>query len=183
MKIRRVVTGHDESGKAVFVDDRELDPITVSLSPGAEYHRLWGGNEAPHFPDDGSLPDSDPFFPPVGGYRFLTFVVPPGHRQEAGEPPDPATIEAGMVEMQERLPGLADHMEADAPGMHTTATIDFEIVLEGEVWLELDDGAEVHLKPGDAVVQNGTRHAWRNKGDVPARLVAFIVGAHHAKVG
>ena len=56
MKIRRVVTGHDEAGKAVFVDDREVEPITVALSPGAEYHRLWGGNDAPSFPDDGSPP-------------------------------------------------------------------------------------------------------------------------------
>jgi mannose-6-phosphate isomerase-like protein (cupin superfamily) len=182
MKIRRVVTGHDEAGKAVFVEDRELEPLTVSLSPGAEYHRLWGGNEAPSFPDDGSPPDQEPFFPAVGGYRFLTFQVPPGHRQSAQPDPSPSELEAGLAELDAKLPGMADHMEADAPGMHTTATVDFEIVLEGEVWLELDDGAEVHLKPGDAVVQNGTRHAWRNKGDVPARLVAFIVGAHHARV-
>lgn len=181
MNIRRVVTGHDEHGKAVFVDDCEVEPITISLSPGAEFHRLWGGNEAPRFPDGGALPASDPYFPPVGGYRFMTFLVPPGHRQSA-EVPDAAAIEAGMVEAEERLPGLASHMEPDAPGMHTTATIDFEMVIEGEVWLELDDGAEVHLKPGDTVVQNGTRHAWRNKGDVPARLVGFLVGAHHDNV-
>ncbi len=182
MKIRRVVTGHDERGRAVFVDGREVDPITVSLSPGAEYHRLWGGDEPPSFPDDGSPPSAHAFFPPLSGYRFLVFTVPPGHRQTAGPEPSPSEIEAGVAELDEKLPGLRDHMEPDAPGMHTTATIDFEIVLEGEVWLELDDGAEVHLRPGDAVVQNGTRHAWRNKGDVPARLVAFLVGAHHANV-
>ena len=96
--------------------------------------------------------------------------------------PSAEEIAAGLAEMDDKLPGLRDHLEPDAPGMHTTATIDFEIVLEGEVWLELDDGAEVRLQPGDAVVQNGTRHAWRNKGDVPARLVAFLVGAHHAAV-
>jgi mannose-6-phosphate isomerase-like protein (cupin superfamily) len=183
MKIRRVVTGHDEAGKAVFVDDREVEPITVALAPGAEYHRLWGGNEAPSFPDDGAPRDSEPFFPGVGGYRFLVFQVPPGHRQGAtAAVPSAEEIEAGLAEMDDKLPGLRDHLEPDAPGMHTTATIDFEIVLEGEVWLELDDGAEVRLQPGDAVVQNGTRHAWRNKGDVPARLVAFLVGAHHAAV-
>jgi quercetin dioxygenase-like cupin family protein len=152
----------------------------VSLVPGAEYHRLWGGNEAPSFPDDGAPRPSDPFFPPLGGFRFLIFQVPPGHRQAAG--PSPAELEAGLVEMEERLPGARSHFEPDAPGMHTTATIDFEVVLEGEVWLELDDGAEVRLRPGDTVIQNGTRHAWRNKGDVPARLVAFLVGAHHANV-
>jgi quercetin dioxygenase-like cupin family protein len=87
-----------------------------------------------------------------------------------------------MAEFEAALPGLAGHMEPDAPGMHTTATIDFEVVLDGEVWLELDDGVEVHLRPGDTVVQNGTRHAWRNHGDEPARLAVFIVGAHHDRV-
>jgi quercetin dioxygenase-like cupin family protein len=65
--------------------------------------------------------------------------------------------------------------------MHTTATIDFEVVLEGEVWLELDNGAVAHLRAGDTVVQNGTRHAWHNRGTLPARLAVFIVGAHHAR--
>lgn len=183
MTMRRVVTGHDESGKAVFVQDDAVDPTTIALSPGAEYFRLWGGNEAPSFPDDGTRPATDPFFPPVGGYRFLVFVVPPGHRQTASGPsPTPEELAAGLAEMESELPGMRDHMEPNAPGMHTTASVDFEIVLEGEIWLELDDGAEVHLKAGDAVVQNGTRHAWRNKGDVPARLVAFLVGAHHERV-
>ena len=64
--------------------------------------------------------------------------------------------------------------------MHTTDTIDFEVVLEGTVVLELDDGAEVTLHPGDTVVQNGTRHRWKNPGDSPARLALFICGAFHA---
>jgi len=55
-------------------------------------------------------------------------------------------------------------------------------VLDGTVILELDDGAEVTLRPGDTVVQNGTRHRWRNPGDVPARLALFVVGAEHANV-
>ncbi|MDZ4265161.1 MAG: cupin domain-containing protein, partial [Mycobacterium sp.] len=55
-------------------------------------------------------------------------------------------------------------------------------VLEGTVILELDDGAEVTLNPGDTVVQNGTRHRWRNPGDTPARLALFVCGAHHANV-
>ncbi|MFV0306986.1 MAG: cupin domain-containing protein, partial [Desertimonas sp.] len=167
MGMRRVVTGHDDDGKAVFADDREVEPATLTLVPGAEYYRLWGGNETPSFPDDGSLPASDPFFPPLGGYRFVIFTVPPGHRQEAGAGPTPEELADGLAEMDAALPGMADHMEPDAPGMHTTASVDFEIVLDGEIWLELDDGAEVHLKPGDAVVQNGTRHAWRNKGTTP----------------
>ena len=73
-------------------------------------------------------------------------------------------------------------MDPSDPGMHTTDTIDFEVVLDGTVVLELDDGAEVTLNPGDTVVQNGTRHRWKNPGDEPARLALFIVGASHAAV-
>jgi quercetin dioxygenase-like cupin family protein len=69
-----------------------------------------------------------------------------------------------------------------APGMHTTETIDFEMVFQGEIWLELDDGATMHLRPGDTVVQNGTRHAWRNNGTEIARFAVFICGAHHDRV-
>ena len=64
--------------------------------------------------------------------------------------------------------------------MHTTDTIDFKYVISGEVWLELDDGVEVHLKAGDTLVQNGTRHAWPNKGSEPCRMVGFVVGAHRS---
>jgi hypothetical protein len=107
------------------------------------------------------------------------FAVPPGHRVDT-QPPD--DIAAAAAEFEAALPGLASYLEPDAPGMHTTDTVDFEVVLEGEVWLELDDGVEVHLRPGDTVVQNGTRHAWRNHGDTTARLAVFLIGAHHDRV-
>jgi len=69
-------------------------------------------------------------------------------------------------------------MEPDNPGMHTTDTINFEYVISGEIGLELDNGKEVQLKAGDTVVQNGTRHAWRNKGSEPCRLVVCLIGAN-----
>jgi hypothetical protein len=177
MKIRRVVTGHDSKGKAVFASDTQVDAVTAALLPGSEFHRLWGGNRAPSFPDDGSLPDQNPYFPAVGGFRFGMFTLPP----ESQSRPVIEDMAAAAVELEATLPGLAGFMEADAPGMHTTSTIDFEVVLEGEVWLELDDGAVAHLRAGDTVVQNGTRHAWHNRGHKPARLAVFIIGAHHAK--
>jgi hypothetical protein len=179
MRVRRVVTGHDDDGKAVVASDTEVDGLQPALTPGAEFHRLWGGDEAPRFPDNGSSPPHHSYFPPVGGFRFGMFSVPPGHRQQ-GVPPD--DIAAALAEFEDAMPGLTGYMEPDAPGMHTTDTIDFEVVLDGEVWLELDDGVEVHLRAGDTVVQNGTRHAWRNHGDTTARLAVFIVGAHHERV-
>lgn len=180
--VRRVVTGHDAAGKAVFVSDTAVAPATPALLPGSAFHRLWGGDEAPRFPDDGSPPlgDGAAYFPPLGGFRFGLFTLPPASAPGPGPDLD---VPAALAEAEALLPGLLAHLEPDDPGMHTTATIDFEVVLSGEVVLELDDGASVHLRPGDTVVQNGTRHRWSNPGDVPATLAVFLVGAHHERVG
>jgi quercetin dioxygenase-like cupin family protein len=89
---------------------------------------------------------------------------------------------AGMADFEAEAPGLLRYMDLSDPGMHTTDTIDFEVVLEGTVVLELDDGAKVTLHAGDTVVQNGTRHRWSNPGDTTARLAVFMCGASHANV-
>jgi len=177
--VRRVVTGHDEDGNAVFVSDEDVAPVMTGLSSSASFHVLWNGDAAPTFPDDGSRPALTTYFPPVGGFRFGLFTLPP--RDEPPPGPD-VDIAAAVAELRATLPGLLDHMESGAPGMHTTATIDFEVVLSGEVVLELDDGATVHLRAGDTVVQNGTRHRWSNAGSAPATLAVFICGAHHERV-
>lgn len=180
MAVRRVVTGHDAEGKAVFVADDAVEPVTLSLMPGSEFVRLWGADAAPRFPDDGSMPPHHTYFPPLGGFRFGFFTVPPDGG--AGVPAD-LDVEAALAEFAERLPGLADYLEPDDPGMHTTPTVDCEVVLSGRVTLELDDGVKMELGPGDTVVQNGTRHRWSNPGREPAVLAVFICGAHHDNVG
>ena len=76
-----------------------------------------------------------------------------------------------------RLRGLADHFEKLDPAMHKTNTVDYAVVYDGEIWLELDNGETMHLKRGDVVVQNGTRHAWRNKGTRPVTMLFFFNGA------
>jgi quercetin dioxygenase-like cupin family protein len=180
MDIRRVVTGHDASGKSVFVSDDAVAPREPVLLPGSAFTLLWGGDEAPRFPDDGSMPDWHSYFPPVGGFRFSIFTLPAGTAEART---DQLSAEEAVADAEEKLPGLLAYMErGDDAGMHTTDTIDFEVVLEGTVILELDDGAEVTLNPGDTVVQNGTRHRWKNPGDTPARLALFVCGAHHAEV-
>lgn len=176
MGIRRVVTGHTPDGKAIVASDEVVAPVTVALAPGTEFYRLWGADTAPVFPDDGSPPAMPTYFPPVGGFRFGLFTVPPesdGRREQLD-------VAAALAEAEERLPGLMGHMERDTPGMHTTDTVDYEFVVSGEVSLELDDGQEVQLRPGDTVVQNGTRHRWRNRGDEPCVLVVVLVGAERA---
>jgi mannose-6-phosphate isomerase-like protein (cupin superfamily) len=176
MSVRRVVTGHDRDGKAVFVSDEQVDPVTVALRPDRAYHRLWGADQLPTFPDDGRPPEQHNYFPSVGGYRFGLFTVLPGTTSA----PDGLDRQAALAEMEEKLPGFLGHLEPDNPGMHTTDTVDFEVVLSGEVVLELDDGAEKVLRPGDAVVQNGTRHRWGNRGTEPAVLALVLIGAHRA---
>ena len=117
-----------------------------------------------------------------GGALVVSFALPAGavEAQSAAAVGAtwPATIDPGALaaEMEAKLPGLAAHMEPKHPGMHTTDTIDFEYIVSGEVWLELDEGVTAHLKAGDTVVQNGTRHAWRNKSTDPCVIVVFMVG-------
>jgi mannose-6-phosphate isomerase-like protein (cupin superfamily) len=168
-----VVTGVAADGTSVFVADEEIETATVRLMPGTEFHQVWGSDVAPTLPTDGAPPAATKFFPPVEGYRFLVWTIGP-----AGATLD-ADLDFGaaVAELETRLPGLIDHNELDNPGMHTTDTIDFDYVVSGEVVLELDHGAEVHLHAGDCVVQNGTRHRWTNPSSQPCTIVTALVGA------
>ena len=180
MDVRRVVTGHDAAGKAVFVSDEPVAPVVPDLLPGNEFHRLWGGDATPHFPDDGAPPDAPAYFPPVGGFRFGLFTIPPDDGRGV---PDGIDVEAALADLEAKLPGLASHMEPADPGMHTTATIDFEVVLPGRSPSSSTTAPRCRLEVGDTVVQNGTRHRWSNAGNEPAVLAVFICGADHDRVG
>ena len=179
MDARRVVTGHDAEGKAVFVSDELVEPVTLALLPGSEFHLLWGADSTVTFPDVGSKPVAERYFPPAGGSRFAFFTIPPDGG--AGVPTD-LDLGAALEEFEQKLPGMAEYLEIDNPGMHTTATVDYGVVLSGQATLELDDGAKVVLGVGDTYVQNGTRHRWSNTGDVPAVLAVMLVGANHRNV-
>ena len=179
MDARRVVTGHDAEGVAVFVSDEMVAPVTLALLPGSEFHLLWGADSTVAFPDDGTKPDAPRYFPPVGGTRFGFFTIPPDGG--AGVPAD-LDLGAALAEFDQKLPGMAEYLEVDDPGMHTTATVDYGVVLSGQATLELDNEAKVVLGPGDTYVQNGTRHRWSNTGDAPAVLAVMLVGAHHRTV-
>jgi len=88
---------------------------------------------------------------------------------------------AAATEFAELLPDMAAAREAEDPAMHRTDTIDHVIILDGEVWLEVDDQEEVLLQRHDIVIQNGTRHAWRNRSDKPVTLAVFMVSAERHK--
>jgi len=116
------------------------------------FHRLWGSDTTVSFPDDGSRPDGPSYFPPVGGFRFGFFTIPPDGG--AGAPAD-LDFDAALAEFEEKLPGMAEHLEPEHPGMHTTATVDYGIVLSGEPILELDDGVKLTLRPGTPTSRTG----------------------------
>jgi len=173
MHIRRLVTGQSATGQAVVVSDDRVAPITVGLLPGAEFHAIWGSDAPIALPSVGTRPSSPAWFPPTAGFRFGFVTLPPdANAVPSGPPPERA-----FVELAQKLPGMLEVLEPDHPGMHTTDTVDFGVIVAGEIWLELDDGAEVKLVAGDCVVQNGTRHAWHNRSDAPCLMAVCLLGA------
>lgn len=173
MNVRCVITGRNSSGKSVFVKDTAVAPVTLSLLPSFEFHRLWGADCIPTLPSDGTPSPHPSYFPPAGGFRFAFFTIPPG----TSKIPANTDLPAAFAEIQAKLPGMVEVLEPTHPGMHTTDTVDFDVVLSGEVYLELDDGAEVLLKAGDCVIQNGTRHAWQNRSSKDCIIAVTLIGA------
>jgi mannose-6-phosphate isomerase-like protein (cupin superfamily) len=158
MQVRQVVTGHDAKGRAVFARDEQVNATPI---PGLrELTFLWSADGPATYPNAGNNPAAPGIFPPVGGIRFLIATYSPEFDVAAPEATPEMHIEDG-----------------DKPGMHRTDTTDFAVLLSGNVVVELDDGAEVLLSPGDVLVQNGTRHRWRVVGDVPATTAVFLIGA------
>jgi quercetin dioxygenase-like cupin family protein len=177
--VRRVVTGHSGQRSAV-AGDHLVEPVVVSALPGHSWHRIWSQDQPPAGQEgqEGSPPGpGQAHFPPPGGLRFTIYTVPP-----QGTGPAAARTAEAERELERALPGRSWYMEAGQDGMHRTPTLDLICVLSGDIWLELDDG-EIHLRPGDCVVQNGTRHAWRNRSDAPCSMAVVLIGAGRAGHG
>jgi mannose-6-phosphate isomerase-like protein (cupin superfamily) len=165
--VRRVVTGHNDAGKAIFASDEEVD-----LGNGVV--GVWGADfKGLHYPDDGSKPaHEDELFPNPGGFRYVIVTLPPAGAQSS----------AAQAGQQSVAPPARQNYQGDfpeGPGFHRTATVDLEVVLSGEVTLELDDGATKTMRPGDTIIQSGTKHRWHNHGHEPATFAAIIIGVDH----
>ena len=176
MQVRRVVTGHDAAGKSVFVSDGPAPRARVGVHhPGFAEALLWSTSATPTLPvsHKDPTPAVTSFMAEPGGTRFLMATFPP---DSVAMRPDFDGAKA-FAEHLKGTPGIVERMEPDNPGMHSTDTVDYIIVLDGEVWLELDDGKEVLLRKHDVVIQNGTRHAWRNKSDRGVTIAGILVGA------
>ena len=170
---RRIVTGN-VNGKAVVQSDEPLPAYEFRTVPGYEHTLIWVNPATPDLSKVqrfDSYPDS--VVPGPGGTSLHFVTFPPG--SVFADPSFDAA--AAQEEALVRLRGLANHFEKEDPGMHKTNTVDYSVVYDGEIWLELDDGEILHLTRGDVVVQNGTRHAWRNKGTKPVTMLFFLNGA------
>lgn len=176
---RRIVTGHDAAGKSVVAIDSELTPAISKPELGVAFFEIWNTAGSPARVDNGPDPTQGrklQIEPPKGGtiIRFVDFGPKPAN-------PPQVTAEMAKAVFAEVGSGHASSWRADAlhPLMHRTHTVDYGIVLEGEITLVLTD-RKVPLKTGDVVVQRGTDHAWENHTDKPARMAFILVDGEFA---
>jgi len=148
LRFRRVVTGHDETGRAVVKID-EISQNLVSSRPGATASVVW---TTQGFPVDNT------------------------GNEDQGRRPTGTTLDNGTVfRVLELAPGAS-------PRNHRTDSIDYAVVMAGEIDMELDD-TTVHLKAGDVLVQRGTIHNWVNRGTVPCVIAFVLIAARSVEVG
>jgi hypothetical protein len=170
--VRRVVTGHDASGTAIVLSDGPAANVKVEAGTGGiASHLLWVTDETPA-DIAGTADRADRQIgvaPPPSGSILRVVDFPP---ETAGGPP------LDNDEMLRSLGLPADNPAARIghPGAHRTRSVDYAIVLKGEIDMLLDDSA-VHLKAGDILVQQGTNHAWVNRGTAPCRIAFVLVDA------
>lgn len=154
---RRVVTGTNDAGRSFVSSDG-----AASQTPG--FAELWVGSARD--PLEPAAAAGDPWArvePPPGATSWRIFDLPPDE------------VVAAYLASRE-LP------EVEASGFHRTDTLDYVMILDGEVTLELDEGS-VELRSGDCVVQRGTRHAWRNRSGRPVRMAVVMVSLAGPTVG
>jgi Cupin domain len=182
---KRALTGRDANGKSVFKSFEVTSKVVnIDSNPGLTFYENYITEGVPQL----TGLEADPMlkgtrdFPPPGGTLFRLISYPP-KRPEGYKPPPGVTFESGLRELSEKVPGMGDHFERDNPGFHTTDTIDYGVVVRGEMTLELDDGQKVHLRQGDCIIQNGTRHRWRNPLPEPCLMAFVSVGGKRAGKG
>jgi hypothetical protein len=173
--IRRIVTGHNAQGRAVIQQDGPVPRVQRIGGPqGPIFHEVWNTRDAPAPIDraSGEPPEEGiQLAPPERGTRIRVLDIPPEDASLASLTPEQAKAHFAEV-------GAAAASSHTATGsrhafMHRTETIDYGIVLEGELTLILDVGETV-VRAGDIVIQRGTNHGWANRSGRPCRI-AFIL--------
>jgi mannose-6-phosphate isomerase-like protein (cupin superfamily) len=166
--VRRVVTGHDAQGRAVVAMDGPAGAVLHRPSrPGVALTDLWATSGTPAAQPGGDPVDRPVVLnPPAGGtvFRVVQF-----------DPEDPGALARADGAAAFAAMGAAGAVVASArhPYLHRTDTVDYAVVLQGSITMLLDD-EDVELSAGDVVIQNGTNHAWANRGQAPC-LMAFVL--------
>ncbi|RYY85210.1 MAG: cupin domain-containing protein [Comamonadaceae bacterium] len=169
--IRRILTGDDADGRSSIVEDGASPAIRlVPERPGYRVTNLWRTGAAPapvDAPD--SIAEHKGVSPPPGGTVLRIIDIPP-------EPKDPEALRRGLEATFGHLYKDAQHAPrpGEHPGMHRTATVDYAILLEGEL-VAIMDKDETVMRAGDVLVQRGTNHAWANRSGKPARIAFILV--------
>ena len=168
--IRRIVTGDDAAGHSRIVEDAPAGAVrTVAERPGYRSVNLWRTGKTPvgiNSPD--SIESHKGILPPKQGTILRIIDFPP-------EPADPAERKRRIGATFGGMFNDATHdkREGAHPGMHRTETVDYAILLEGEIWAVMDEG-ETLMRAGDVLIQRGTNHAWANRSQKTARI-AFVL--------
>jgi hypothetical protein len=172
---RRIVTGHNAQGKAIVQEDGPPPRIQRIGGPhGPIFYEVWNTTETPARIDAASgepAEDGISLAPPKGGTRIRVLDIPPDDASL-----DTMSVEDAKAHFASVGAGDASRYEGKGKGharMHRTETIDYGIVLDGEITLILDEGETV-ARAGDIVIQRGTNHGWANRSDRNCRI-AFIL--------
>lgn len=177
--IHRVVTGHDADGKAIVASDGPLPTVAeIAAIPGTVFHEVWSTTGSPAPVDNGADPTVGPLMlpPPPQGTRIRFVDIPPDTAEFLAE--GAARMKAAFAQIgDEKASTVRPH--SPHPLMHRTESVDYGIVIDGEMTLVLDD-AEVLLRPGSVVVQRGTNHAWANRSGRPCRMLFVLVDGRYA---
>jgi mannose-6-phosphate isomerase-like protein (cupin superfamily) len=168
--VRRVVTGHDAAGRSTFIIDAPSPHVFSRTKGSAIVHELWetAGMPADNSGSADAIARGHRLPPPKNGTVFRVIEYPPDSERLAAFAHEETLPDDGS--------GRAAATDRNKPrhaGFHKTATIDYAIVLSGEIYAMMDDG-EVLLKTGDVLVQRGTNHAWSNRTNENA-VVAFVL--------
>jgi mannose-6-phosphate isomerase-like protein (cupin superfamily) len=175
--IRRVVTGHNAEGKSVFIKDDHAPHVYSRTSGSAVVTELWETRASPASNEGNDEVTNHPFqlAPPKGGTVFRIIHYPPDKTRLAA-----LKKERAMGEDGSGLHAAADRDNPRHPGFHKTDSVDYAIVLQGEIVAMMDEG-EVLLKQGDVLIQRGTNHAWSNRTSHVATLAFVLVDAKPLK--
>jgi naringenin degradation protein FdeH len=174
-QIRRVVTGHDKNGKAIVLSDGPVPTVHSNpIRPGQQSFEVWKTHAMPvPLAADEPEPTTGPrsLQPPARGTVFRISIVPPETEETRRLTPEQAQElfrKSGAGEASTFGKG------GRHPMMHRTETVDYAVVLEGEITLLLDEG-DVQLKAGDVVIQRGTSHAWTNRSGKPVKMLYVLI--------